>query len=421
MLGEIVLPDFEVPEGFQLHESDKVARLDRAAEALPIYSIAQRHLRGRVEREWLIENLFPRRAVVILSGWSSVGKTHVANDLMYSVAFDEPFAGFEIKRRCGAMLFAAEGEDDVIPRWDALEFAKIRPWFEHRDLPVDSYYPLYWTDVVPKLTAPDAFDQYSRAIQNAINTQRVALGVNAVGIGLVVIDTMAAAATLLDDAHNSAGPNQTIFDLLHRLAKAFDVCVVVVDHLGKDLTKGTRGSTAKEASADVVLRITGSVSEDGVVSNTAMTVAKLRGGAMGRKLYFNLKTVKLPPAAGKRVEGVVVQWSDIMPVVGQNKRHGQLMKAIDEAILEKFQWVRLDRNMNFKAADSRLIWAKFKLSAAATVETGTARDDSIRKNFNRAMKDSSEKAIIGQKTMSDQSVLVWRTEFKFPDTSKQSD
>ena len=143
---------------------------------------------------------------------------------------------------------------------------------------------------------------------------------------------------------------------------------------------------------------------------------------MGRKLAFNLKPVKLPsPVGGKKVEGVIVQWSDYSPVVGQNKRHGQLMKAIDEAILQKFQWVRLDRNLNFKAADSRLIWDKFKLSAAATQETGTARDDSIRKNFNRAMKDSSEKAIIGQKMMSDQSVVVWRTEYKFPDTSKLSD
>jgi hypothetical protein len=406
---------------FEDEDNVKVKRLDRSVNELPIYSIAQRHLRGRVERQWLIENLFPRRSVVILSGWSSVGKTHVANDLMFSVAFDEPFAGFEIKRRCGAMLFAAEGEDDVVPRWDALEFAKIRPWFEHRDLPEDSYYPLYWTDIVPKLTAPDAFEQYSKAIQGAMNMQRVALGVNYCGLGLVVIDTMAAASTLLDDAHNAAGPNQTIFDLLHRLAKAFDICVVVVDHLGKDLTKGTRGSTAKEASADVVLRITGSVSEDGIVSNTAMTVSKLRGGAMGRKLAFNLKPVKLPAVNGRREEGVIVQWSNIPPVVGQNKRHGLLMKAIDEAILEKFQWVRLDRNANFKAADSRLIWDKFKLSAAATAETGTAREDTIRKSFNRAMKDSSEKAIIGQKMMSDQSVVVWRTDFKFPDTSKLSD
>jgi hypothetical protein len=211
--------------------------------------------------------------------------------------------------------------------------------------------------------------------------------------------------------------------MLHQLAKTFDLCIVVIDHLGKDLTKGTRGSTAKEASADVVLRITGNVSEDGIVSNCAMTVSKLRGsGGYGRKFPFRLEPVRMPMCDGKREEGVTVRWDTSgMPVAGQNKRHGHLMKAINEAIDEKWQWVRLGRNLNFKAADSQLIWDKFKLSAAATAETGAAREDSIRKNFNRAMKDSSDSKLIGQKTLSDKSVIVWRTDYKFPDTSKLSD
>jgi hypothetical protein len=401
----------------------RVTRLERPADGPRFFSIAQRHLRGRIEREWLIEDLIPRRSVVILSGWSSVGKTHIANDLMYSVCFGEPFAGFEINRRCGAVLFAAEGQDDVIPRWDVLEYAKIWPWLENHEQPKETFYPLHWTDEVPRLTGPDALKQYSAAIEAVINLQRAAMVSSYRGLGLVIIDTMSAAADLLDDQHNAAGINQTIFNMLHQISKTFDLCVVVIDHLGKDLTKGTRGSTAKEASADVVLRITGNVSEEGIVSNCAMTVSKLRGGgSYGRKFPFTLRSVRLPPRNGRRDEGVTVRWDTSgVPVAGQNKRHGHLMKAIDEAIAQKYQWVRLGRNLNFKAADSQLIWDNFKLSAAATAETGAAREDSIRKNFNRAMKDSSESGLIGQKTLADKSVVVWRTDFKFPDSSKVSE
>jgi len=239
------------------------------------------------------------------------------------------------------------------------------------------------------------------------------------GLGLVEIDTMAAAADMTDDQHNAAGTNQGIFNTLHRLSRTFDCVMLVVDHLGKDATRGTRGSNAKEASADVVWRVTGTVSEEGTVSHTAMTISKLRGGASGKRIPYTLKPVKLPAVNGKREEGVVVQWDvagNGMSVPRQNKRHAVLMRAIDEAILEKHRWVRIDRNANFKAVESSLIWDKYKLSAAATAENGAAREDSIRKAYNRAMKDSSDAGLISQKMMSDKSVVVWRTDYKFADS-----
>jgi AAA domain len=412
------VPDFEDEDHVK-----KVARL-APAEGLTIYHAALPDQRPQTI-EWLIENLLPRRSVVILSGWSSVGKTHVINDLMCALALNEPFAGMEIMRRdCGALLCAAEGQDDVRPRWAVLKHAKVQPFLEQRGERLDSYFPVSWIEEVPRLSAPDAFERYSAAIMATQAKQRSWMRRPYDGLGLVAIDTMAAAADLTDDQHNSAGTNQAIFNMLHRLANAFDVCILVTDHLGKEASRGTRGSGAKEASADVVLRLTGTVNEDGVVSNTAMTLAKLRGGRLGMKLPFTLKEVRMPIIGGRRNDGVMIKW-DLsglgMQVAPQNKRHPLLMRAVDAAISENFQWVRLERNANFKATDSALVWEKFKLSAAPTAETGAVREESIRKSFNRAMKDSSLAGVIGQKTLPDKSVFVWRTDYKFPDSSKVSE
>jgi hypothetical protein len=388
-----------------------------------IYHVQQRHARRRVQREWLVENLIPRRCVVILSGWSSVGKTHVLNDLMTSITFGFPFAGHEIMRAgIGCLLFAAEGAEDVIPRWDVIEQAKIRPHLEHEGLPLDGYYPVSWTDEVPRLTAPDAFEQYNKAILRTIAEQRACVGNDYRGLGFIGIDTMAAAADMTDDQHNAVGTNQTVFNNMHRLSKTHDCVVGMVDHLGKDQTRGTRGSGSKEASADVVLRLTGTVTEEGAVSNTAMTIAKLRGAPSGKRFPYSLKPVRMPVVNGRREDGVVVEWSTSlgMHVATQNRRHGALMRALDEAIDEKFQWIRLGRNLNFKGADATLIWEKYKLSYCATVETGEPRDNTIRRSFNRAMKDSSEHGLIAQKTLANKCVVVWRTDYKFPDNSKVS-
>jgi hypothetical protein len=293
-------------EGFAERERGRVFHLDRELE---FYSVAQRHKRGLSTREWLVEEMIPRRAVVILSGWSSVGKTHIVNDLMYSCAFGEPFAGYQVMRRCGSLMFAAEGQDDVRPRWNVLDHAKIKPWqAQHRE-PFDYSQIISWTEQIPRLDAADAFVAYCGKIDRLNGLQRQLCGQGYPGLGLVAIDTMTAAADLNDDQHNAAGSNQKIFNMLHALAAKYDCAVVVTDHLGKDAAKGTRGSSAKEASADVVLQVTGTVNDDGICSNTAMTIKKLRGGVANKRITFSLADVRMPlDEEGRRQDGVVVKW-----------------------------------------------------------------------------------------------------------------
>jgi hypothetical protein len=379
----------------------------------------------------LIEGMIPRRAVVILSGWTSVGKTHILNDLMFSVAFGEPFAGYEVARRCGSLMFAAEGQDDIRPRWDVIDVAKIRPWREHHGEPFDSGQIISWTEQIPKLDGADALKEYSAKIERLNAQQRMMCGPGYPGLGLISIDTMTAAAEMTDDQHNAAGTNQRIFNVLHALAHKYDCAVVVTDHLGKEASRGTRGSSAKEASADVVLTVTGTVNDDGICSNTAMTIKKLRGGAANKRITFGLQEVRMPlDEAGRRQDGVVIRWDvassklrDGKGPANQNKRNALLMRAFDAALLDAaprdVMMIPIGRS-TFKAVDATLIRDKFKLSHPATDEEGTQRGNTIRKAYNRAMKDSLLCGAIGQKELADGRLMVWRTDYRHGDTSELS-
>ena len=403
--------------------------MDREPE---FFTVAQRERRGQSTREWLVQDMIPRRAVVILSGWSSVGKTHILNDLAFSVAFGEPFAGYAVMRRCGSLMCAAEGQDDVRPRWDVIDRAKIEPWKTQHLEPFDYSQIIAWTEQIPRLDAANAFAEYSAKIERLNKQQRILCGPTYPGLGLLTIDTMTAAAELSDEQHNAAGSNQKIFNMLHALAIKHDCAIVVADHLGKDAARGTRGSSAKEASADVVLTVTGVVNDEGIVSNTALTIKKLRGGMANKKVTFSLAEVKMPlDPSGRRQDGVVVKWDVASSLLRggkgparQNKRNAFLMRAIDAALAEakpsEMMWIHIARDMNFRAVDERTIRGQYKLSAPATGEDGTKHEEAVRKAYKRAMTDSSLCGAIGQKRLEDGRLMVWRTDHRHADSSKMS-
>ena len=306
-------------------------------------------------------------------------------------------------------------------RWQVLRHAKTGPYLSI-GLPPDTAFPVDYTARVPCLNDSDAFEQYDAALVEVAELQAArmaAAGVAYDGLGLAIIDTYNAATSLTDDQHNKVGSTQAIFNMLRKLAVKHGCCIMVVDHLGKHASRGPLGSINKTASPDADLRITGKLAEDGSVSHTAMTIHKLRAGPQGERLPFELKTV-----AWHGQEGKTVRWDcggNGMHVPRQNKRHSLLMNALDEALLEQFQWVHLGDNSNYKAADSRLVRTKFELSHPATSEEGGKRKQTIKRAFNRAVKDSSETGLIASKTLEDESVIIWRTDYKVGDNLKLSE
>ena len=103
-----------------------------------------------------------------------------------------------------------------------------------------------------------------------------------VPLTLIVVDTMSAGF----EDENSAAQAQPVMDALHALSRAAGALVVAVDHFGK-AGGSTRGSSAKEGSADAVLKLERDPRGRGYV----MTVRKLRSGPTGQQFGYVLKPV----------------------------------------------------------------------------------------------------------------------------------
>ena len=105
-------------------------------------------------------------------------------------------------------------------------------------------------------------------------------------LALIIIDTLNAAANFKDG--NDAAEGQFIMNRLNELSRKTGAFVMAVDHFGKAVETGTRGTSAKEAAADMVLALLAERDTAGNISNTRMAVRKLRGGSTGAETPFNL-------------------------------------------------------------------------------------------------------------------------------------
>ncbi len=91
----------------------------------------------------------------------------------------------------------------------------------------------------------DALDSASGGDQ--ITTDAVALGAD-----LVVIDTAGRAVT---GDENEADTYRALYARTGRLLKAEGIALVRLDHAGKDVAKGQRGSSGKNDDVDIVLSL----------------------------------------------------------------------------------------------------------------------------------------------------------------------
>ena len=225
---------------------------------------------GPAQPRWLVKKLLPEIGVALLSGQWSTGKTFMALHLADCVCTGTPFAGRKIKRLGGTLLFAAEASGDVQIRLDGIATQSI-----HQKL-----LPFAWADVVPKLSDAGALAELTARAREAEAGMKAKFGLPLV---LILVDTMSAAAGFEDE--NSAAQAQLVMDVLHQLARATGTLVVAIDHFGKSMGAGTRGSNAKESSADAVLALAMAGNQH------IMTIRKLRSGPADQQFTYSLQSL----------------------------------------------------------------------------------------------------------------------------------
>lgn len=249
------------------------------------------------DRAWLVRDLIPETGKGLASGQWGAGKTFAVLDLGASVMTGEPFAGRKVLRQGGVLFIAAEGAHEIPIRLRGLVHGKLGPDAPER-------LPFAWIEECPRLLDADAVPQLVTVAKLAAEHMAETFGLP---LALIVVDTVAAGAGFMDE--NSAAEAQRVMNALEAISYKTGAFVLGVDHFGKAVETGTRGSSAKEAAADVVLAMLATRDEAGSISNTRMAIRKVRGGRCGYEIPYSLDVVIVGEAYDREpITTCIVNW-----------------------------------------------------------------------------------------------------------------
>jgi hypothetical protein len=188
---------------------------------------------------------------------------------------------------------------------------------------------------------------------------------------------------------------------LNALGRATGAVVLAVDHFGKAVETGTRGTSAKEASADFVLAFLADRAVNGTVSNTCMAVRKLRGGATGAVTPFDLREVDI----GDGATTCIIEWkADREPQSKMkgtsNKNPWQSLKvfrsSVETALAENGKLTQPFGNDGPKVRSVPLHFVRNEFVAGypADGETEEQKQDAKRKAFKRNLESARNKNLV---------------------------
>ena len=286
--------------------AEPAQELEEAEESEGIEPVLHAHNSEEIRppKQWLSKGLVPQRGHGLLSGQSGIGKTFVALDMAMMFATGQPFVGYPTKRQCGTLWFAYEGSGDVNDRLDAV----IRHKCGGVVAPIRWCSDQWGEETAPFLLNTDAETDLLRACRKADRELQQEHGLP---LGFIVFDTMTASAGYPPGCgENDTGATSIVMSVLRRLAQKMDAFVLGIDHMGKNPDGGTRGNSAKEASADLVLGLY--ADKDG--SNTRMVIRKNRGGRQWLRYNFTLQEVTSPKLDedNEPVVSAIVHWGQTL-------------------------------------------------------------------------------------------------------------
>lgn len=245
--------------------------------------------------DWLIHGYLERGSNGHLIGKHSSYKSTVAFDWAACVATGHPWKGSAV-RRGPVVVIAGEGQRGLAKRFVA--------WGEEHEVDVKDADLLLTTGAVrigDENTTAD-LDAVVREVNEELATR---VGGTPDGAGgppaLVIVDTL---------AKNFAGQDENsstgIAEFHRQLVEAFPAsCILVVHHLGKDKSKGARGSSAIEADADFVF-----VAElvDSVERVVKLSCRKLKDADRPQPVLVQgkVREFTLPQLGGEVITGVTI-------------------------------------------------------------------------------------------------------------------
>jgi hypothetical protein len=229
--------------------------------------------------DYLVKGLLPPTGVGFVGGQSGSGKTFIVVDLAVSLATGLPFFGRRIKDPVGVAILAAEGVGTLPLR---LEVARRQKTDAER-------LPIAFLGDVPNLSSQREIETLIPRLEAVAGRLKQDHGVR---LGVVIVDTLAAAFDLNDENDNAEAAK--IIRLIRKIGERLALLVIVVHHYGKGTGTGLRGASAWRGGCDAVLSVLAERNETtGNVSNRELALAKSRLDPEGPIAPFILHFVSL--------------------------------------------------------------------------------------------------------------------------------
>jgi hypothetical protein len=349
--------------------------------------------------QWLIKGILPATGVAITPGQWGTFKTTVALDISVCVMAGLPFAGrYPLKRRGAVLYFALEGEGMLSARLSAIA--------AHHG--VAGPLPFAWRGDCPALMGKDAADALSSMANEAVADLHRKFGLP---VSLIWIDTLVTAASFASGEDNDAAATQKAMTALRITSDRTGALVGVVDHFGKNVETGTRGSSAKEGAADTVLAVLADRELSGGVRNTRLAVRKQRDGVSGFEIPFTPQMVETgTDDDGDPVTAPVIEWQATQQTPQDNARWTQSMQILRRVLMTILadcgQMVRpFPDGPAVCACDIELVRTEFYRQYPAD-GTEQQKVETRRKAFGRSVKEAIARGVVTSRQV-DGVQLIW--------------
>lgn len=257
---------------------------------------------------WLVKGILPAFGLGMIYGAPGSGKSFLATDMAAAIWRGVTWRGQRV-RQAKVLYVCAEGEGGFAARLKAYSQ-------EIGSGPRDGFHIIAGR---PNLVQDSGGD-----------IDLVIRGARELGVGLVVIDTLAQVSAGGDE--NSSADMGRVIERCQRIRDETGAFVLLVHHSGKDDGRGARGWSGIKAAVEVEMKIT---HPDASSPVRFVEVTKQKDGAAGIKLPFQLTQVFLGlDADGDTITSCIVEAADapIPEAKPASRRLGARQQVIIEAL-----------------------------------------------------------------------------------------
>jgi hypothetical protein len=243
---------------------------------------------GLPKPEYLIDGVLPCRSMVVLRSDPAAGKSLLAQDWLHALIEGEEWHGRKVKNGYGVWI-AGEGFGGLPLR--------LRAWCKHHKKDINELKgPAVWP-VALDITSRESVDRFvdqMRRFGSPINPQVPELPI----LSLIVVDTLARCFGGGDE--NSAKDMGALIDGCEYLKRVTGATILILHHVGKDPTKGARGSSALRGAADVEIALS---RKDEIL---ILKCEKFKDGVPFSPITLKLNVIDLTPEFGEPTDSVVL-------------------------------------------------------------------------------------------------------------------